>query len=74
MKTVYAELTFDETKISGDIQSELKSTLSKQGITVVDVTDKQSGGTSCESGIDKKGGFQVQSDLNSTGVGGMVSP
>lgn len=74
MKTVYAELTYDETKISGDIQSELKSTLSKHGITVIDVTDKQPEGTTQESGLDKKGGIQVQSDLNSAGAGGMVSP
>lgn len=74
MKTVYAELTFDETKISGDIQSKLKDALSEHGINVMAVTDKQPGGTLEESKVDKKGGIQVQSDLNSTGAGGMVSP
>ncbi|OAH62741.1 hypothetical protein AWH49_08725 [Domibacillus aminovorans] len=74
VKTLFAELTFDETKISGDIQSKLKSALLNHGINVIAVTDKQPGGTLRESGMDKKDAIQVQSDLNSAGAGGMVSP
>jgi hypothetical protein len=76
VKTVYAELTFDETKLSGDIQSKLKNALQGHGIEVKTVTENQPGRTDAlqETGTDKKGGTQVRPDTTSAGAGGMVSP
>jgi hypothetical protein len=76
VKTVYAELIFDEKKLSGDIQSKLKNALQGHGIDVKTVTENQSGRTDApqETGTDKKSGIQVRSDITSSGAGGMVSP
>ncbi|OLN22514.1 hypothetical protein BTO30_09420 [Domibacillus antri] len=76
MKTVFAELVYDEAKIPADLQSLLKEALRGHGIEVSALTDHQPIRTDApsEGGSDKKGGVQVQSDILSAGAGGMVSP
>ncbi|OMP65735.1 hypothetical protein [Domibacillus epiphyticus] len=76
MKTVYAELTVDEMKQSGDIETIVKEALQEHGIKVNGLTNNlPEQNKMLQEGVTiKKAGVQVQSDITSTGSGGMVSP